>query len=309
MKNRLTLLLLAFLILAAGSVIAAPAKMQVTLSITPDRTLPGLAVPLELRLKNGVAALHVAPSVRVYATSPAGESFFLTWGENADAGDLELGVTDENDPTFTLPANATADFAVPALDLSRPSWALDPRMLALPGEWTLQVYVYTDDAETPVAISNAAKLTIDAPAGADVAVWEAIRRGEYWGAADKLLAERPDSPYFPYLATVVARRDAGEKIAIISRAMELHPSSPVIASLRYARASYYGMEADRAFFQERNFDKAVSLAEKGRTDLSVMKNGKDAWSKRKGNARLGEFPNRDYFLTLQILQRDKGRKP
>ncbi|HUR79389.1 MAG TPA: hypothetical protein VM733_01390 [Thermoanaerobaculia bacterium] len=299
--------LLALTMIAGAAVSAAPAKPQVTLSINANRTLPGLAVPLELRVKNGASALHIAPAVRVFAISPAGESFFLTWGENGTSGDLDVGLTDEEDPSFNLPANNTADFAVPALDLSRPSWALDPRMLALPGEWSLQVQLFTDDEADPIAVSNFAKLTVATPTGRDVATWEAIRRREYWGAADKLNAENPESPYFPYLATLVARLSTMEKVGIISRAMELHPNSPAVPSLRYAVALYYGMEADRVFFKDRNFDKAVSLAEKGRAELSSMKNGRDAWSKRAGEARLAEFPSRDGFLTLQRLQREKGR--
>lgn len=307
MKNKLILITLATTLFAAAAV-AAPAKMQVTLSISPDKTLPGLSVPLLLQVRNGAGALHLGPSVRVRATSPDGQTFFADWGEGVDSGELELGVTDDDDNTFTLPANATVDLAVPALDLSRPSWALDRRILALPGEWTLQVFLYNDDLSDPVAVSNTAKLTIDTPTGTDVAIWQAIQRHEFWGISAKVLAERPESEYFPYLATVIARRSIPEKIAIIAHAIELHPNSPAVASLRYALASYYGSEADRVFFEERDFDKAVSLADKGRAELTGMKNGKDTWAKLKGNSRLGDFPSRDYFLDLQRLQREKGNQ-
>jgi hypothetical protein len=307
MKNKIVCISLAITFFAL-SAFAAPSKMQVTLSISPSTTLPGLSVPLDLRVRNGAGALHIAPSVRVRATSPDGQTFFADWGEGVDSGELELGVTDETDRTFTLPANATVDLSVPALDLSRPSWALDSRLLAQPGEWTLQVVLYTEDLSEPAATSNAVKLTIATPTGTDVPVWQAIQRREYWGIADKVLAEQPQSPYFPYLAAIVARRATLEKIAIIERAIALHPESPAVPSLRYALASYYGMEADRVFLAERDFDRAVALAEKGRGELARMKNGKDAWAKLKGNAKLGEFPSREYFVTLRRLQQEQGAK-
>jgi hypothetical protein len=158
-----------------------------------------------------------------------------------------------------------------------------------------------------VAISNPAKLTITAPTGRDVEVWQAIERRELWGIGDQVFTQYQESEYFPYLATVVARRTIAEKIAIISRAIESHPSSPAVPSLRYALASYYGADADRVFIEERDLDKAAALADKGRGELASMKNGKDAWGRLKGNAKLGEFPSRDYFLDLQRLQREKGK--
>lgn len=311
MKSKLVLTTIAITLLSAATVVAAPAKVQVTLSISPNKTLPGLSVPLDLRVRNGAGALQIGPFVRVRATSPDGQSFFTDWGEGVDSGELELGVTDEEDEVFTLPANATVNLGVPALHLTRPSWALDSRLLAQPGEWTLQVFIYAgsgdDDLAEPV-VSNPAKLTIETPSGRDVPVWEAIQRREYWGISEKVLVEQPESPYFPYLAANIARFSVMEKISFIRRALELHPNSPVVPSLRYGLALYYGMEAGRVFFEEGDFDKAVALAEEGRAELTGLKNGKDAWGKLKGNAKLGDFPSREYFVILQRLQREKGIK-
>ncbi len=295
--------------LFAVAALATPSKMQVTLSITPNRTLPGLSVPLALHILNGSRAVQIAPGVRVRATSPAGESFFADWGEGVAGGELEFGVTDEEDSKFVLSANSSVDLAVPALDLSRPSWALDPRILALPGEWAIQVFLYDeDDLSEAAGISNPVKLTIANPTGGDVPVWQAIQRREYWAASEKVLAEQTGSAYFPYLAAVIARRSTPDKIAIIGRAIELHPESPAIPSLRYALAAYYGSEADRVFFQEGDMERAVALADKGRRELLRLKNGGDAWSKLKGNEKLGDYPSRDYFLDLQRLAREKGTK-
>lgn len=308
MKKTTYLVALTIALFGAAAAFAAPASLQVTLAIAPNTTLPGLSVPLSLHVENGASAMHLGPSLRVRLTSPSGESFFADWGEGVNTGELELGLTSDDDPSLTVPANSALDLGVPAADLSRPSWALDRRMLALPGDWTLQVYLYSDDATNPVAVSNIAKLTIRTPSGDDFPIWQAIQKGEYPGIAQKVAADQKGSRYFPYLATVVARRAITDKISIISQAIAAHPDSPAVPSLHAALASYYASEADRVFFQEHDLEKAVSLADKGRAELGTLKNGKDNWGKLKANAQLADFPSRDYFVTLQTLQREKATK-
>lgn len=312
MKSTLILTTIA-ITLFASTVVAAPAKMQVSLSITPKTTLPGLSVPLYLRVRNGARAVELSPWVQVRATSPVGESFFAAWEGKQTIGELEFGVTDEEDARFVLPANATVDLEVPALDLSQPSWALDQRLLALPGEWTLEVLIYEVDEDAPqnpepAGVSNPVKLTIDTPTGRDVPVWEALRAGAPRGISEKVFTEQPESKYFPFMSTLISRHGILDKVAIINRAIDLHPNSPVVPSLRYAIALYYGMEARHAFSQEGNLDKAVALADRGRAELTRLKNGTNAWSRLKGNQKLGEFPSREYFVELQRLKQGKAAK-
>ena len=311
MKSKLILMTIAATLFAA-TVVAAPAKLQVSLSISPNKTLPGLSVPLYLRVRNGARALELSPWVQVRATSPVGESFFAIWEGEQTVGELEFGVTDEEDLRFILPANATVDLEVPALDLSLPSWALDHRLLALPGEWTLEVLLYEVDEETPLpsepaGVSNPVKLTIETPTGRDVPVWEAIRAGAPRGISEKVLAEQTETQYFPYMSTLISRYAVLDKVAIISRAIELHPNSPVVPSLRYGMALYYGMEAHRVMSEEGDLDKAVAFADKGRAELTLLKNGKNAWSRRKGNKQLGQFPSREYFLDIKRIK-DRNRE-
>lgn len=308
MTRKLLVTTLAISLLTAAGSVAAPVKMEVSLSISPNTTLPGLSVPLHLRVRNGGRALELAPTVRVRATSPAGESFSTSWDQHLTAGELEFGLTDEEDTRFVLPANGTVDLEVPAVDLMQQSWAHDSRLVALPGEWTLEVLLY-EVADTPqrnpdpVGVSNPAKLTIETPTGGDVPVWQAILAGEARPIAEKVLTQQPESRYFPYLSTMISRYSTLDKVAIINRAIELHPHSPVIPALRYGIALYYGSEADRVFVVEEDFEKAVALAEKGRAELMRLKNGKGAWSRLKGNAKLGDFPSREYFAELQRLTR------
>lgn len=62
------------------------------------------------------------------------------------------------------------------------------------------------------------------------------------------------------------------------------------------------------FFEEHDLEKAASLADRGRAELILLKNGKDTWGKLKATSKLADYPTRDYFVTLQKLQREKGTK-
>jgi len=311
MKRILIAVLAAVLLMTtSSSIAAAPAKIQIALSMSPDKTLPGLAVPLSLRVRNGGRAVELGRGIRVRATSPSGESFIASWGEGNDSGVLEFGPLD--DDRFILPANTTADLEVPALDLSQLSWALDARLLAVPGQWTLQALLYVGDLDSrddrlEAVASNPARLTIETPTGGDVPIWEAIQRGEARSISDSVLAERPESRYFPYLSTVIARYASLDKVAIISRAIELHPGSPVVPRLHEAVANYYRMEADRVWDTEGDFEKAVSLAEKGRSVLKSIESRRDTWSKRMAARKLCcEYVGREYFVELRRLKEERA---
>src|SRR5205823_571975 len=63
-KKTTYLVALTIALFGAVAAFAAPASLQVTLSIAPNTTLPGLSVPLSLHVENGASALHLGPSVR-----------------------------------------------------------------------------------------------------------------------------------------------------------------------------------------------------------------------------------------------------
>lgn len=306
MKTKSLLLSLAIALVAAAAS-ARPASLQVTLSIDRDSMLAGLSVPLYLHLENGPKAVTLGSGVRIRATGPDGQSFFAMWG-NHDNGELERGLIDADDdnPVFILPANGSADLEIPALDFMRSSWALDRRLFTMTGEWTLQVEIYGDDASQPVATSNRVKLTINMPSGNDVAIWQAVQRGELPAIADKTYKENPQSEYFPYLATCVMRLSVAEKIGIIKRAIELHPNSPVVPSLQYALAGYYEAESLRVYQSEHDVDKAGAVADQGRAILTALTKGKDTWGRLKGKAQLENFNSRETFLELQRLAAEHG---
>lgn len=309
MKRKLTFLItLSFIF--ASTAFAARTGVDVSLSITPAKTLPGLSVPLTVRIKNAGPAFQLSSSVAVRLTPPNGDSYIVQWGEpSVFEGLVELG-TDDGDP-LTVSAKETVDLEIPAVDFSRPSWALDPQFISKTGVWKVQVLLYEargeDDAEL-LAESSPATLTVDTPSAADEEIWAAVRLREEWGIAEKAFFTRPESPYFPYLASIVKRLTPLEKIAVIEKAVQAHPNTPVMPWLRYALAFYYGEESQRVFDVENDVEKAVGLAEKGRAELSRLSNAAGDWSKRTAKVKLSDFPSREYFTDLQRLKREKGRR-
>jgi hypothetical protein len=299
MKRRLILAL--SLISLATAALGAPSGVAVSLSIAQAKTLPGLSVPLTIRVTNAGPAFQLAPSVAVRLTPPDGAPYIAEWGEpNARVGDLELGTEDGD--SLAVSAKETVDLEVPAVDFSRPSWALDPQFISRPGVWKVEVVLYEsrgEDDSAELAVSNPATLTVATPGAGDDEIWDALRTREEWGIAEKVFLTKQDSAYFPYLAALVRRESSLEKVAILERAMQLHPNAPVAPWLRYAVASYYGIESQRVFDVERDLEKAVGLADKGRTELTKLSNGAGQWSKRAAKVKLGEHPSREYFTDLQ----------
>lgn len=299
-----TLMLLTILAVATASVAAPSPAVQVTLTIR-NEALAGLSVPLNIRVRNQGAVVELAPTVSVRATSPTGETFTASWGEHIEAGELELGLTDEDAETLNVKPNSTIDLEVPAATLTDNSWASDPRIAGMPGKWTLQVLLFSE-RDRSCLVSNAATLIVNAPQAKDVWIAEALARGEMWSIAERVFTEQPESPYFPYISTAVRRLSTLERIDIINRAITLHSDSPVVPRLRYDIAEYYAAAADRVFAAERDLEKAVALAERGRAELVRLKNSNDVWSKLKGSQREDDFPSRAGYVELLRLQPEKG---
>lgn len=298
------LMLIAIAGVAVTPMAAPSPSTEVTLTI-PHEALACLSVPLHIRVRNGGSTIELAPSVFVLATSPLGETFRVRWNDRDEVGPLELGLTDEDAETLVVRPGSIVELSIPAVPLMDSSWAQDPRIATVPGKWTLQVAL-RNERDGSKLTSNPATLIVNPPAVRDVRIVQELMRGELWQMADRVLTEQPDSPYFPYIVTAVRRVSSLEKIEIIDRAIRLHPDSPVVPRLRHAIAEYYGMEADRVFFAERDFDKAASLAEKGRAELARLKNMSDPWARLTAARREGEFPSREGYVELQRLQREKG---
>jgi hypothetical protein len=303
MKVRMVLLVLFFAV--AG--LAAPAPIHVTLTIDPATTLPGLSVPLALRIENSGAPIHLAPGIRVRVTSQSGESFVAAWAQDRDFGLLELG-TEEDDPRI-IGRGETVELVAPAVDLESPSWALDPQLLVSPATWEVEVLIYDSrgDGKTPLAVSSPASLSIVRPAPREEEIWEAILRSETRGIAERISVEQPGSRYFPYLAPLVARRAPAEKAALLERTIALHPTTPVLPWLRFATAHFYTYESRRAFDVEHDLQKAVAWSNKAREELLRLEKHPDAWSKMKAREALDDLPDRAAFELEAKIIRDKGK--
>jgi hypothetical protein len=299
--------------IVSGAYAAPSTKVQVTLSLTPARTLPGLAVPIVLHIKNVGPMISLAPSVSLrFTASDGSEPFLAEWVDHSDFGRLDLG-TEDNQP-LTIGANETVDLGLPAFGLDETSWAVDRRLTEKPGVWRVEALLYDSrdsDDDPPVAVSSTATLTIETPTERDLPIWKAIRNRQLPGMVEKIFSEQPDSPYMPYIAPLVVRHSSFDKIAVLERAITLHPDSPVVPWLRSGIANHYVFAAGRAFAVDEDLERAVVYSQQAREQVLRIAQNQDAWSKVTGRKKLEELPTRAYFEDRQRIAREKGirKKP
>jgi hypothetical protein len=310
MKKSLVLLtpVIAFAVVT-GAYAVAPAKVQVTLSLSPAKTLPGLAVPIALRIKNMGPPISLAPSVSLRFTgAPGTEPFLVEWVDHHNFGRLDLG-TDDDEP-LSVGLNETVDLGVPAFGLEQASWAFDPRLTEHPGAWRVEALLYDSrdsDDDPPVAVSAPVTLTIETPTEGDVPIWKAFLKGESFAIAEKVFTGQPDSAYMPYLAPLVVRQASLDKIAILRRAIMLHPDSPVVPWLRSGIVNHYIYQAGRVFAED-DLEKAVAYSEQAREEVLRIAATPDPWSKLTGRKKLEDLPGRAYYTDRQRLAREKGTR-
>lgn len=307
MKHRVFRFISVVVLLVLGASASAEQRsVRVTLSFLPARTLPGLSVPLSLTIKNSGAPIHLAPGIRLRFTGPGEAPFFAKWREG-EVGFLELGTEELYDP-LVIGTNETVEVGLSAVSLLDQSWASDPRLHDKPWTWRVEAFLYDmrDKGPTPLAISSPATLSIDPPSGDDAVAWEAIRAG--FSEADlKKTLEQPRSRYYPYVVSYAPTGDDGlQKIAVLRRAIELHPDTPVLPRLRAYIAELYASHARQIFSRERDVEKALTYSEKAREELQLLQRRPDAWSKLTARKRLENLEGREYYEWMQKMMRDKG---
>ena len=286
---------------------AATQPVQVTLSLHPARTLPGLSVPFTLKIKNSGAPIHLAPAVSLRFTSTNAEPFLVEWYQRRNFGPLDLGTGDHQPLVISM--NEVVELSVPAFGLDDPTWIFDNRLLEKPGTWKVEALLYdvrdANDAP-PVAVSSPVTLTIDAPSERDLPIWQALLRGDRAAIAEKVFTEQPESPYAPYLAPLIRRVSPLEKIAILRHAIELQADSPVVPWLRLQIAQYYVHESQHSFDRDDDIDKAMTYSEKAREELLKLGGENDPWSKLTSKRQLDEVPGRPYFVDLHKIKHENG---
>lgn len=294
--NRVCIFILS--ILASSSLIGADsADIRATLSIEPGFSLPGLSVPLKLTIHNDGPTVRLGPGIRVRVTSSSGETFFAGWGNNEDFGFLDVYASET---VRTLPSGETTTLVHPAVDLDTPSWALDRRLRAAPGRWSLQVLLYDMDGEgdDPLVVSSPAALTVERASPRDEEIVYAIARGRHRGLAERVHDERPDSPYLPYLVPMIAKPSPRERAELYRQVLERHPETPLRPWLQLAIADAYESESLIAIGREGDLDKAVALAERARKEFLEL-GTMNAWAAEKARARLESLPDRARFRIMR----------
>jgi len=266
-------------------------------------TLPGLSIPLAVRVTSGDSAIYLARSFKIRVTPESGLPFIASW-EGQESG-LFLDHPADGSPVVIEPGNSY-DVGVPAVDLTQPSWALDDRLMDAPARWQLEVLLYDsrgDFGSEPVVVSGPLTLSVEVPGPRDLRTWEAIRRRSYTTEAERLLAEAPESPYFPYMAALV-RRTPAERAVLLGRVLKDHKLTPVAPWLRFSRAHALSAAARLALDTDGDLERAVVLSELAKKEYLLLSTEPDEWSKRMAAGRLEVLPGRREFMEV-IRRRQK----
>jgi hypothetical protein len=244
----------------------------------------------------------------VRITPSSGEPFLATWGSGRskdDFGELALGT--EDDKPLTIAPNRTINVSLPAVDLSRPSWIRDPRLLQNPGTYRLEVLLYDarDAGGTSFVASSSATLTVAPVGAADQWILDAIARGEAGAVAAKVVETRPESDYAPYLAPLADGETVADRIAVVQRILDAHPKTPVHQWLQLRIAEMYIRASYQAFDRTHDVTQATQLADIARERLMRMRATGDAWAQRAAKTSLADVPERGAFEREANIIREK----
>jgi hypothetical protein len=276
---------------------AATAAVKTTLTIGRPKTLPGLAIPLRIAIRNDGATLVLQPWAKVRVTPQNGDAFLA---ETEPASHPKTIVPfDVEEERLTIAARGSAELELPVKDFKHGNWARDQRLWS-PGRYRLEVLLYEADNDEPIAISNPVALDVVTPTERDTRILERLKTNP--SLEKELLASAPDSPYLPYILDTTSAPTTLDKIALIDSVLQKHPDTPAAPSLRYWTAILYASLSEEVFAIRDDLDQALAYAEQERRVAQALIDGDDLWGRTKGRELLDRLPTRAGYLELRKLR-------
>lgn len=291
--------------------VAAPRAVSATLTIEPAKTIPGLSLPMHVRIDNHGSVPFDFNRLKFRATpSAGGDPFIIRWRVDPHRGyveDAPMEWTTESDSRFPIPRGKSGDVFVPVDAFDTFGWMYDTR-ICIPGIYRIEALIDdpTHPADPPL-VSAAAEIEVLRPDDRDAAIYLRIAKGEIaLGLADETYRNYPESPFLPYLALRLKRdfEKPEENIAILDSVLELHPRSPVALVLAIEIAANYEELAARKL-NEGDLDGAVTNADRARATFRPFMEGRSAWARAKAEARYRAVPTREYYAERLEHRRKK----
>jgi len=289
------ILTLVTLAIVTASASAADPPPHVSLKLLPATTLPGLPVGFLLTITNPYShPAVIVDGVRLKVTNPAGTFEALNPGNKTTAS-LPADQMEKCNGMHcvTVPANGQRQLYIRFGPWLVENEFFSDRRLSSPGRYDLEVTLSVeDDSGFREVHSDTQTLTVQQPAGADLAVWNVLQQasgGRGWTPSDWLESSDTvirqirdsyaSSTYAAWLGAVSPVGDsAAVKLQRIDAALAANPPAAVRDELLLAKGGLLQASSNSAAFSERDVDKAVTLADQARTVfVSLRDTGQTAY--------------------------------
>ncbi len=282
--------ILTFLILAVISARASASDLppRVNLVLLPGVTLPGLPVGFLLTITNPSPQPKVVgqfASLKITNTEGTFNALGLRHSPNIN---LPLDQMEKCNAAecLTIPPNGQRELYLrfgPLLVENE--FFADPR-LSIPGRYDLEITLSVFNPHTPDMTeihSDTQTLIIQQPAGVDLAVWNFLQQtsgGKGWIPADwlnasdvvirQIRAAYSSSAYVSWLGTISPPNSLAGELAQFDGALAMNPPAAVRDELLLAKGGVLQGWSKYAVFNERDADKAVTLADQSRAVFSLL---------------------------------------
>jgi hypothetical protein len=286
-RATLTLLILAFVVTGVS---AADEPPRVSLTLLPDTILPGLPAGFLLTITNLSARPEViAQAASLKVTGPSGTFNALGLRGspmiNLPSDQMEKCNSAE---CFTLPPNGQRQLYLRFGPLLVENEFFADRRLSSPGRYALEVTLLVlnlPGSDMSEIHSDTQTLTIQQPAGADLAVYNFLQQtsgGRGWIPADWLNTREAvirqirtayqTSGYIAWLGAINLdpRASLSTELAQLDSALGGNPPAAVRDELLLAKGGLLQGASDSASFSERDADKAATLAGQARVVLTQL---------------------------------------
>lgn len=285
MMKHLTAVLF-FMALTASQLMAADQRVEMTLTLDPPVTLPGMPVGFRIAFTNRSAEPVTVPGSFMLRVEPeGGEPFFTRCGIDGGAcgspRDFERRLNPGESRTLDFPVDAT---------LGEPEFFWDAR-LSRPGQYVVRliadpnpprkgnvtVTVDSEPATEPRLVASPVTFTVRQPEGEDAKVWARMQElsgGKGWNSANMLTfgfqlatwiwREHPDSYYLHLFGNLVVGRDFDENVRARQHAIDLDPQGPQVDRHRLGIAGAYRRQASEVAQITGDYARAIAVADEAR---------------------------------------------
>jgi len=279
--------LIIVLMLHVAPASGANLPVTATLELVPATTLPGTPVAFMVTAYNPNDSVHTLWSAaRLTVTTPT--STFDAIGLNNNtfitipSGQMDrcAGVG-----CLQLPAHGQRQLYIDIDPSLAGNEFFADRRLSMPGVYTLQLALEETSSGSPVTEirTNSTTLTVQQPAGADLAVWQFLQRvtgGKGWGTtewilggdnvANEIRAKYPSSSYVPWVAAMGKVTTPESTLAQLDAALASGPPPSLRDDLLLVKGTFAAQASGHAVEVDRDIDKGLAFADVARSALSAL---------------------------------------